>query len=201
MFISTIDQHYLIPDQLIGLHKDLSQEVELESGEDADDWFIEAMDRLLKISDWNTLWALNGISISLCDHHGKTTKRRAHTGDYIKLLDLKFEKVEKEYWIHIDAIEYDDYPDEDRETIALRLSPSSGPYAPKPAKSTENLPSSSATFIIERCDKKLNSLYHSRNDISTEIPEAMDIPMADSILSWYGINDEKLNELLKALIF
>jgi|GEM_PF-1036755 len=201
MLVNTIEQHYLIPEQLIGTHKDFSQSVVLESGEDADDWFIEAMDRLLKISEWNKLWPQSRLMMSLCDQHGKANKRRAHSGDFIKLTSLGNSTPEKELWIHIDAIEYDDYPDEYRETIALHVSPTLGPFSLKQSNLESSFPDSSATLIVERSGKKLTAYYHSRNDISANMVASLNEPLAETIISWYSISDESINDLLKALIY
>jgi hypothetical protein len=199
MPMNTVLQHYLVPQHLVGMQKDLSYVITLESGEDADDWFVESMERLLKLNDWNRRASDIDLLFNLTDHHGKNVNRRAHAGDYIKLHashsdDFTADEV---HWMKIAAIEYDDYPDDDKETIAMHIIPSAGPnhnnyYRP-------DTTDTSSTFVVERCGKRITGSYHSRNEIAeTDGDNSHDILSA--IVSWYSITDKHWDTLLKAMI-
>ncbi len=196
MQIDTLEQHYLIPEHLKGLQKDLAYTVTLESGEDADDWFVESMDRLLKINDWNKLSTSISLLFSLTDHHGKNVSRRAHRGDYIKITP-KGNTHNEAHWIHVEAIEYDDYPDTDRETIAIHLQPSIGPFQKNGHSNNLNDIESSGTFVIERQAKRLSASYHSRNDISDTNATDNNHEILASIISWFSVTDPQWEDLLK----
>jgi hypothetical protein len=200
MPIDTIEQHYLVPEHLRGIQKDLSFAVTIESGEDADDWFVEAMDRLLKINDWNKLSNTIKLLFSLTDHHGKNVSRRAHRGDYIKILSKGNTSIadHEPHWILVEAIEYDDYPDNDKETIAIHLQPSIGPFQ-KNGYHHDNM-EASGTFVIERQAKKLTASYHSRNDISETIAAAQDHEILSAIISWFSIPHQQWEDLIKNFI-
>lgn len=88
--------------------------INTHSIEDAEDLFVLAKDRLLDISDWN-----DGQTYVLTDGHKQKAHRNAHSGDFIKI------EGQKEEWIVINKIQYDDYPDINGETITLFMSTNS----------------------------------------------------------------------------
>jgi len=202
MPIETLEQHYLVPEHLQGIQKDLSHTVTLESGEDADDWFVEAMERLLKINDWNKLNNNLNLLLSLCDHHGKNVSRRAHRGDYIKILPKGSSPVSDNapHWVRVEAIEYDDYPDTDRESIAIHLQPSIGPFYRNGHNADLDNTDASGTFVIERWGKRLNTSYHSRNDVSETTATIQNSELIAAIISWFSVEDKQWESLLKAFV-
>lgn len=86
--------------------------------EDAEDLFIEAKEKLFNVNKWTEQGSLQGVNIILLDAQKKEVHRSAHTGDHIK-----FEKDGIVSWSHIDLIEYDDYPDENKESFTICLRP------------------------------------------------------------------------------
>ncbi len=104
--------------------------------EEAEDLFIESKDKLFDVSNWATICGITNIRFTLSDHHARELHRKAHTGDYIKVF-----KEDAGYVFFIENIEYDDYPDENKESFLMRLK-----HAEVIGKPAENI----AGILIER---------------------------------------------------
>ncbi len=156
--------HYLVPDQFQGFEKNIEHSMLLKTAEDAEDSFVSAKERLLDVNNWNR-YTGPVSSFQLTDLQGKLLHRRAHKGDCIKTAGLPMM-----HSILIEAIEYDDYPDESRETFAVRLQPGSN--------------GATATIVIERAHKKLAASYHCRNEITLS----------------FGLSDEQWGSLMEGLV-
>ena len=99
-------------------HNELHFSYAAEFIEDAEDLFIEAKDALFDINNWAQAAGLKGINFTLTDAHKKEVHRTAHTGDHISI-----EKDKVTYWLHVDIVEYDDYPDENKESFMICIKP------------------------------------------------------------------------------
>ncbi|XZF15412.1 hypothetical protein ACTHGU_04680 [Chitinophagaceae bacterium MMS25-I14] len=83
--------------------------------DDAADFFVLAKDSLLLAGKWTGLFAeQTNIQILLTDAHQHHVHRQARTGDTI-LINQGAAQLE----LCITSIVYDDYPDEDRESISV----------------------------------------------------------------------------------
>ena len=111
------DNHYLVPG-LQALDKDFEFSILAREHEDAEDGFVDAKERLLDVNNWSRYGNLPEFVFSLKDHHGKQLSRHARKGDAI---GISMQGQGSAAWQVIDAIEYDDYPDLDMETFAIRL--------------------------------------------------------------------------------
>ncbi|MES2702366.1 MAG: hypothetical protein V4649_06995 [Bacteroidota bacterium] len=198
------DKHYLVPKQKEGIEKNFAHTVTARTVADAEDWFVDAKNRLLDINHWKQSSEHLSAEFRLTDSHGKPVSRHAHKGDYIRI-DLPgpgpvtgdgFD------WVLVEAIEYDDYPDEHRETFAIRVRPADNPTVKK--NDTAHFFSSDATstFVIERKGKQISALYHGRN----EVPN-MDVNMIDkarnaavALGAWLGMSDVQWTGLIKGLL-
>ncbi len=140
--------HYLVPDQSQGFEKNIEHSALLDTTDDAEDSFVGAKERLLDVNNWNS-YIGGGISLQLTDIHDKVLHRKAHKGDRIKIAT-----VPALHLVLVEAIEYDDYPDEGRETFAVRLKQDDG---------------ATATIVIERTHKSLAASFHGRNDATLSI--------------------------------
>ena len=83
--------------------------------DDATDFFVLAKDSLLLAGKWTGLFAeRTNIQILLTDTHQHHVHRQARTGDTI-IINRGAQQSE----LYITSIVYDDYPDEDRESICV----------------------------------------------------------------------------------
>ena len=110
--------HIIGSGQLDDLQKELQHSYTAEFVEDAEDLLIEAKENLVDVNNWTKISGLSNSIFQLTDNHKKEVNRSAHTGDYIKL-----EKDNNTYWFHVDIVEYDDYPDENKESFTISLNP------------------------------------------------------------------------------
>lgn len=160
--MNAVNDHYLVPEQMKGTEKNLQSYITALTVEDAEDMFVEAKDKMLDINNWkkeNSFFS----SFILTDSHGKEVHRHAHAGDFIRIANAAGASLYN--WIHVDAIEYDDYPDINTETIALRIHPSKEPRIKDEEEAYLINSAVSSTIVIERLDRRLTSLYHGRNEI------------------------------------
>lgn len=156
----------ITPEHEEGKHNDLEEHVAMESVDDADELFVIAKERLLHVNDWHTYaGALSGV-FTLTDSRGKELHRRAHKGDYIKiLLPGPGENAGNGYdWVHIEALEYDDYPDTDSEVLAMTVRPVTSPETrdQNTAHFFDN--KATSTFSVQRHGAKVSATYHGRNE-------------------------------------
>ncbi|MGN6567312.1 MAG: hypothetical protein ACTHJ0_05135 [Flavipsychrobacter sp.] len=156
--MNALNDHYLVPDQQEGIEKNLQSYITALTVEDAEDMFVEAKNKMLDINNWkkeNSYFK----DFVLKDAHGKEVHRPARKGDFIHIANAAGDS-----WVHVDAIEYDDYPDINTEAIALRVHPCSAPdlHVNEEPYLINNAVSS--TMVIERLDRRLTALYHGRNE-------------------------------------
>ena len=193
-----IENHYLVPTQLEGLEKDISHSITTKSAEDAEDWFVDAKERLLAVSNWKKFSGVTGIDFRLTDIHGKAVNRSARKGDHIRIdADAQAQHFDGGFeWAVIEAIEYDDYPDINMETFAMRVRPSSSPV--KNTYSVDdryNNSEATSTFVIERVGKILSSYYYGRNE---EVETGYGVAVAAP--AWLGLADMQCRSLVKGML-
>jgi hypothetical protein len=150
--------HKLVPDHTAGISKDLKYDIIAESIEDADEIFLVAKDRLLNVNKWKTLCNDFG-ELHLTDSHGRQIQRKAHYNDYIRIQ----EAGQPTEWVHIDGIEYNDYPDEDYETIGIRMRDAKEP-AEYHNEENDTSYNATGTFVAERRGRHVSVHYYSRNE-------------------------------------
>ncbi len=199
------DNHYLVAEQLEGLEKDINQSILTDTIEDAEDFFVDAKERLLDVNNWKRYGGAGMPEFSLSDHHGNPISRRAHKGDCIKVTPFNnpdFDAAEP-IWVAIEAIEYDDYPDLSAESFAIRVRQT----IPLVFNDSNSLvinayQTATSTLVIERTGKKLAANYHSRNDMA-EMAVGMYVDeqsIKSNTSTWMGISDVQCTNLLKGFI-
>jgi len=181
-------QHYLVPPQQLGEKKDLAYKVTADSLEDAEDWFVDAKDRLLRVNSWKQQMAQDAHTFNLTDKHGKFLSRPAHPQDHIRIDQPGPgpREINAHDWVIIEAIEYDDYPDENRESFAMKLR---WIISPDTGAAIGNDDGATGTLVIERRNKELTANYHCRNSIPA-------FPGAE----WMGISETQWMTLISGLL-
>ncbi len=193
------DNHYLVPEQQQGLHKHMEYTIITGNSEDAEDCFVDAKERLLDVNNWNKFTAINGGAFRLKDTHGREISRHARKGDHIRI-DIPGNNSQGDGydWVAIEAIEYDDYPDVDIETFAMRMRPCISPVNrgdEEIADSRSN--GATSTFVIERRGKRLVTAYYGRNeggDMETSV-------IYNTLNSaWLGLSDAQWASLIAGIL-
>jgi hypothetical protein len=185
------DSHYLVPTQAQGLHKDLEHTLTADTIEEAEDLFVDAKERLLDVNNWKKYSRQPLLDFSLADRQGHLLKRRARKGDRIRigLPGNGVMNANESDWVVIEAIEYDDYPDIDMETLALRLRP-----ADLAQYDEDNVRDATSTIVIERRHSKLLLSYHGRNE------EHEEDNFPDSDRAWLGLSDEQWSTMIAGFL-
>lgn len=199
-----MEQHYLVPQQYTGPAKDFEHQVLAESAEDAADWFVDAKDRMLDVNKWKDYATAFSAAFRLTDAHGKEVNRRAHKGDHIKIdIPGPGPAAGGGYdWVLVEAIEYDDYPDDDRETFAMRVHPVADPANSNGDVAHFFSEQASSTFVIERIGTQLRASYHGRNETLNTDAGILD-KVRNSLVgmtAWAGMSDAQWNSLIKGFI-
>lgn len=173
--------HRLVPEHTTGISKDLKYDIVAESVEDADELFLIAKDRLLAVNKWQSLCEDIG-ELKLTDSHGNEMQRNAHYNDHIKI-DEPGHATE---WVHIDGIEYNDFPDEDYETMAIRMRDAREPKEFQ-EEEAEDVPTATGTFVVERRGRHVAAHYYSRNENA-------------NAATWLAGHDAQWQALVEALL-
>lgn len=200
-----LDHHYLVPRHDEGIQKDLQHHIAAPTREDAEDMFVSAKDRLLDVNAWRVRSGLLSATFALADGHGKPLKRPAHKGDHIKIdIPGPGSATGDGYdWVQIEALEYDDYPDLDLETMAMQVRPCSNPAA-KSDEHTAHFFGRLATsmFVIERRGVVLTAYYHGRNEVPNTDAGLIDEVrnMAVAAGAYLGLSDLQWGTLIKGLV-
>jgi hypothetical protein len=127
-----------LPKQEHSVSKDIFHEYHADTVDDAAEDFLDAKDRLLQVNDWHQLTQPELARFSLCDAHGNLVRRAARVGDFIRISipgpahpeSNSAADDDGDDWVRIEELAYDDYPDEDRERIAMQVRPAASPLAP-----------------------------------------------------------------------
>lgn len=150
-------QHYLVPQHDDGTSTDLEHTIAAGNLEDAEDLFVDAKDAMLDVNTWAKRLA-PAVLVHLADAHGKPVNRSARRGDH---LCLDSGSPDHDYeWVLIESLEYDDYPDDLKETFAIRLHAVAAPGHISPATFSEE---ASGTLVVERLGRNIHALYHWRD--------------------------------------
>jgi hypothetical protein len=196
--------HYLVPEQLEGLKKDITESLAAVTIEVAEDLFVDAKERLLDVNNWKRYSADANATFTLTDSHGNTVKRRARRGDHIRI-DAPGAGIDGSGfdWAAIEAIEYDDYPDVNMETFAMRLRACFNPMH-KTGMGTGHYPEQDATstLVIERLGRKVYSTYHGRNEFEEDVSahSASRHVLTVAPCAWLGLSDIQCTALIKGFI-
>jgi len=190
----TPQNHYLVPDQLAGDEKDLAFEIAAAGIDEAEDLFVSAKEELWNINRWENACPGIPFQFRLADSHGHLVGRRARKGDHIRIgrpgSDSPSGAIHD--WVVVEAIEYDDYPDENRESFAVHLRPSSAPAA-----AAGGYCEATSTVVVARDHQLLKSTYHGRNEMPTgNNPEAD----RDASAAWLGLSEAEWNCLLRGFL-
>lgn len=193
------DNHYLVPIQIQGAEKDVVHAADATTAEDAEDWFVDAKEKLLDVNNWKKYSDSASINFVLTDSKGRTVKRNAYRGDHIRIESPLAGTGQGSGfdWVTIEALEYDDYPDTDMEAFAMRVRPSA-----HPDNMSEQVEANTATstFVIDRRGRHLHATYHGRNELAALHDPAGVAPIGDTCDAWMGLPHELLEGMVRGFL-
>jgi hypothetical protein len=173
------EAHYLVPHNNEGTATDIVYSVLCDMVEEAEDLFVDAKDRLLDVGNWAKYAYMGSVQFGLADSHQHVVSRHARRGDHILISDPCAGTGSLD-WFTINALEYDDYPDDNLETFAIRLSSTK--------EQAESGVADTAIIVIERKGEALSATFHGRNNVTAEQQ------------SWQGLIEPQWAALMKGLI-
>ena len=193
------------PQQKHGISKDFEEILVCETLEEAEEAFVGAKERLLQVNGWQEMSKTIKSQFQVVDEEGRELHRKAHKDDYIRIdIPAPGSKAgEGSDWVRVDALEYDDYPDDNRELIAMRLRPADNPANRDSSIAHFFSEASSSTFIIERTDKVITAKYHGRNEVPNTGTEALGDKMRNVVVAvgaMLGFSDVQWKGLLKGFL-
>lgn len=197
---------HFLPAQERSVGKALSHTVQRETLDDAEEDFLDAKDRLLHVSDWHTLTVPSLARFTLCDARGHAVNRAARLGDFIRIAipgPAHAGESDGDDWVHIEALAYDDYPDEDRECVALQVRPAASPLAPAVIPQHFFSAEATSTFSVERRGMQLISGYWGRNEVPNTAGEGiLDTVrnVAVAVGGMLGMSDVQWKALVRGLL-
>lgn len=200
------DMDNQIPEQQHGSSKDIKKQVIMESQEDAEDLFLLAKERLLNVNEWKNIVDGNSAAFLLTDNYGEPLHRNAHLGDYIQI-DIPGPGTitgNAKDWVKIEAITYDDYPDENGESLLIQLRPTAKPGDEDTHTAHFFDDTATSTIQVKRWGKIVAAYYYGRNELpntNTEhlvdtvrnIAVATTAILALSSVQWNNLLDGILN--------
>ena len=191
--------HYLVPDQIKGEEKNLEVAKSASDIEEAEDWFVDAKERLWNVNHWKQAGQSTYFHFSLADNYGHLLNRKPRKGDHIRIgkNDSGLVKGEEHDWFIVEALEYDDYPDENRESFAIHLSPVKSLLISGLNTTPEAVDLFTITLVIERDHRILKALYHGRNEFGHLEKAAEEAKIEKDNSSWPGLKDDDWQRLLK----
>lgn len=198
------ETHRIVPEKTQGIQKNLKHDVVLDTVEDAEELFVLAKDRMLNVNHWRDIAESISAEFQLTDKNGSELKQFAHTHNYIriKIPAPGTHEGDGYDWVLIEEIVYDDYPDMDYETFAMRVRPSDNPANLTDETAHFFAHTSTSTFVIERRGRHVTAHYHGRNEkANTEngLPDNIR-NIAVALGAWLLGSDAQWLSLLKGLI-
>ena len=172
------EDHYLVPKQTGGSEKNIEFSITADSVDNAEDLFVSAKDRLLDVNNWAQCAGITDTRVMLADVRQKPLHRNAHPRDHICVIITDTRPVADR--LVIGAIEYDDYPDDMRESLAIHIQPAD-------VVTVE----ASTTIVIDRTGKTLVASYHGRNEPLSETKDTN---------AWLGLSDVQWSSLLQGFL-
>jgi hypothetical protein len=179
--------------------------VSADTVEDAEELFLLGKDRLLNVNHWHKYaGAVSGV-FALTDHHGKELHRKAHKGDYLKImLPGPGEKAGEGFdWVRIETIQYDDYPDDNSELIAMTVRPTPAPVNEEANTAHFFSQDATSTFSVQRKGKDVIATYHGRNEVPNTGTENLVDKARNAIVAigaMLGLSEVQWKSLIKGFL-
>ncbi len=195
----------IVPLQHEGAKKDIEHVVTTQDINDARILFDLARNRLLDINHWDELCGRASATFRLTDQEGNEINRRAEKGDYLKL-DIPgpgSAEGKGSDWVYIEALEEIIDPDGMKESIAIRVRPTS-----HPKEKGENVAhflkeESTNSIVVIRQGTEVKAVVYARNEVpNTSTSNVLD-KVRNAVVAMtaiLGFSNIQWKDLLKGLL-
>ncbi len=144
--------------------KDFSEKCSYPTVDEAEDAFVAAKERLLHPDRWHRLAGAMSAEFELCNGRGEPQGRAVRAGDLLRI-QVPGPSGMADDWVRVEALTYDDYPDDQREELALRVRPTTAPGSSSDATAHFFNEESTSSFVIARSGNILTAAYHGRHEV------------------------------------
>lgn len=195
----------IIPRQQTGKETNIEYKFNIGSREEALEIFKIATGRLLNINHWERLCGVATADFKLTDQNGKEVQRLAAEGDHFKIdIPGPGTITGRGYdWVRIEKIQENTNPDNDIESIVMRVRPAANPK--KPGRKIAHFFNEQATssFVVERQGTLVRTGVYGRNEkpntfMGNFFDKIRNFIIAVSALA--GISSVQWRDLCKGLI-
>lgn len=203
--MDTEDSRKIVPTQEIGSATNAEYSYTAASLDEAIVDFQDACARLLDVNNWHE-YAGKGTSIfQVTDENGKDTDGAIRQGYYFKI-DIPGPGTvtgEGFDWVKVEAIDSSSNPEEDWESIAVRVRPASNPNNQKPDVAHFFSEEASSNFVLRRNGTTITAGVYGRNEIpNTSAESILDKTRnaAVGLTAASGLSLVQWNSLVKGII-
>jgi hypothetical protein len=196
------ENHPVVPPKSDGPSKDFSETRSFSTVEEAEDFFVKAKERLLRPDEWHKLAGALSANFVVCNAQGYSQNRDVRTSDLLKIHVPGPAGLVAD-WVAVEALTYDDFPDEQREVVAMRVRPASSPDTVGDKTTHFFDDAATSSFIIERKQNLVVASYHGRKELPNPEGESV-LRTARNVLvalgGLIGFSDMQWKALLKGLL-
>jgi hypothetical protein len=164
--MDTCREHTIIPAQTTGTEKNIERSVSIASAKQATQLYNDCKQRLLNVNDWDKIAEGLSAGFRLTDHAGQEVQRLAATGDRFRIdLPAPGNKAGDGYdWVLIELIEECGNPEEQVQSVAMRVRPCDNPLQPDNNIAHFLDEAATSSFIIERNGNNIVAGIYGRNE-------------------------------------
>jgi hypothetical protein len=178
----------VVPDQYTG--KEIIAEASRETGsvEEAKALYAEARSRLLDVNQWDQTGSIPGSKFELLDSDGDEADREVQEFDYFRIsIPGPGTKEGDGYdWVYVEELK--EVNEEDVESIAFRVRPTSNPDSPSSETAHFYSSESTSTFMVTREQNRVRVTILDKNIMANDEASSFADKVRDKLVALGGIN-------------
>lgn len=159
-----INERQLVPKQTTGVENNAVEKIELDTLEQAENFYVIVRQRLLDVNSWGEVSGLPLSSFKLFDSSGKVVNRFVRHGDFIRIdipgpgtrVGMGFD------WVRVEKIS--DKQTINSELFGIRVRPCFHPLDPGGRVAHFLSDCATSTFYVKRTGKLVYAEQHARNE-------------------------------------
>lgn len=176
----------IVPEQNTGQQIDAESSVELDSSEQAKDFFEAVKNRLQNVNEWEKYAGTLSANFQLVDQAGAEVQRPAQKGDYFKIdIPGPGTKSGDGYdWVQIEEAESTSAPDV--ESFGFRVRPAQNPQNKNDDIAHFYSPESTSSFTVTREKNKVTAAIYDRNTKPNKETDSITDKVRDAVVGTAG---------------
>ena len=195
----------LVPENESGASSDTEHTVTFSSEEEAKRMFSVAKQRLLMVSDWQSISGKGSAVFTLTDELGSEVVRPAQLGDHFRIeIPAPGNITGKGYdWVQVEAIEDKSSDIEGTDIISIRVRPVDNPTEPREDVAHFFSNEASSTFTVRRDRNIVSASVHGRNEKPNTEPSNIIDKVRNTVVAagaMIGLNKPQWKGLVEGLL-